>query len=54
MLSLLASGWLDGVPTTLLDDFPDIKAFHNRIAAIPQIAKMYENATGDRVSYKPL
>ena len=54
MLSMLTSGWLEGIPTTLLDDYPTLKEFHNRIAAVPQIAKMYENASGIRLSYKPL
>ena len=54
MLSNLASGWLEGVPTTLLDEHPKLKEYHNRLAAIPQIAKMYEKASGFRIAYKPL
>lgn len=45
----------DGIPTTLLNEFPEIKAYHNRVAALPAVAKMYENVTeGPRLSYKVL
>lgn len=45
---------MDGVPTDLLDSYPVLKCHHNMVAALPPIAKMYEGATGARVSYKPL
>ena len=33
---------------------PQLKAFHNRMAELPAIAKMYEKAEGLRLSYKTL
>lgn len=53
-LSMLVSGFLDGVPKSMLDDYPILKTHHNRIAALPKIAEHYQNAEGLRVSYKPL
>ena len=46
-LSTLRSGWLDGLPTDLLDAFPTVKAFRNRVAAVPEIKAFYDAATDD-------
>jgi glutathione S-transferase len=54
-LSLLVSGFLDGVPKDLLDSYPDLKAFHNRVAALPAVTKMYVSPTSDyALSFRPL
>jgi glutathione S-transferase len=39
------SGFFDGIPATLLDDFPRLAAYHQRIAARPDVAKGYETDT---------
>ncbi|KAL6749860.1 glutathione S-transferase [Haematococcus lacustris] len=53
-LSGLTGGTMDGVPTTLLDDYPVLKAFHSRVAALPPIKAFYEAVTeGPRLAYKP-
>ena len=52
---MLISGFFDGVPKTLLDEYPSLKTHHNRIASLPQIAARYQDvAEGLRVTYKPL
>ncbi|MEW5318083.1 MAG: hypothetical protein WDW38_009336 [Sanguina aurantia] len=40
--SILQSGAMDGIPTTILADFPTIKAHHARMAALPAIATYYK------------
>ena len=53
-LSGMVGGSMDGVPPTLLDDYPELKELHNRVASLPPIAKMYEDVTeGLRLAYKP-
>jgi len=32
---------MDGVPTTVLDDFPAIKAHHNRVAEVEAVKAFY-------------
>jgi hypothetical protein len=55
LLSGLAGGTMDGVPTDLLNAWPTLKAFHNRVAELPAIAQYYAHITeGPRLSYKPL
>lgn len=46
-LSTLQSGWLDGVPTDLLKDYPALKAFRNAIANVPEVAAFYAKETDD-------
>mmetsp|Transcript_30029 Transcript_30029/g.76479 ORF Transcript_30029/g.76479 Transcript_30029/m.76479 type:complete len:217 (-) Transcript_30029:278-928(-) len=55
LTSGLVGGTMDGVPTDLLDAYPVIKAHHNRVAALPTVAKMYEKVTeGPYLAYKAL
>ena len=50
----MVGGSMDGVPPTLLDDYPELKELHNRVASLPPIAKMYEDVTeGLRLAYTP-
>ena len=52
--SNLVGGTYDGIPPTLLDPYPELKALHNRVAVLPTVAKRYENVTeGARLAYKP-
>jgi len=54
IMSLLQSGWLDGVSTDLLKDYPVLKAFRNQVASVEGVKKYYENETeGLRVAFKP-
>ena len=47
-------GAIEGVPPTLLDPYPELKALHNRVAVLLPVAKRYENVTeGLRLAYKP-
>lgn len=46
-LSTLQSGWLDGIPTTILDDYPALKAFRQAIANVPAIKAFYDKETDD-------
>ncbi|KIY99082.1 prostaglandin-H2 D-isomerase [Monoraphidium neglectum] len=55
-LSALISGWLDGVPKTLLNDFPALKAYRNRVASDPRVKAFYEredNQDNIRQAFKP-
>jgi glutathione S-transferase len=38
----LTKGILDGIPTTLLDDFPKLKAYSERFYVIPEVKSWYE------------
>ncbi|GFR53153.1 hypothetical protein Agub_g15873 [Astrephomene gubernaculifera] len=53
-LSNMVCGLLDGVPPTLLDDYPALKSFRNKIASIPEIKAYYEKrGQGARAAFKP-
>ncbi len=39
----LSSGFFDGLPTTLLDSHPGLKAYHTRMATLPPVAKRYQD-----------
>ncbi|KAI8467457.1 MAG: hypothetical protein J3K34DRAFT_430391 [Monoraphidium minutum] len=55
-LSVLVSGWMDGVPKTLLDDYPALKAYRNKVASDPRVKAYYEKADNQddiRVAFKP-
>lgn len=55
-LSTMVSGWMDGVPKTLLDDYPVLKAYRNKVANEPRIKAYYEkpeNQDDVRQAYKP-
>ncbi|GIM13523.1 hypothetical protein Vretimale_16620 [Volvox reticuliferus] len=53
-LSSLISGILPGVPRDLLEDYPVLKAYRNRIASIPAIKEFYEKrGEGFRAAFKP-
>ncbi|GLI67204.1 hypothetical protein VaNZ11_011128, partial [Volvox africanus] len=57
-LSSLISGILPGVPTDLLDGYPELRAFRNKIASIPSIKDYYEKHGGEedgahRAAFKP-
>lgn len=45
VLSLLVSSFLDGVPTTLFDSYPNIQAYKVMVGAHPTIADFYKNET---------
>ncbi|MEW5313932.1 MAG: hypothetical protein WDW38_005463 [Sanguina aurantia] len=46
--SFIQSGFLDGVPLTVLADFPVIKAHHARMAAYPSIAEYYKRTNNPK------
>lgn len=50
-LTTLKSGMLDGVPTTLLDDYTPLKDYRNHIALIDFIQEYY--AAADNSPFKP-
>ncbi|KAI8467458.1 MAG: glutathione S-transferase [Monoraphidium minutum] len=55
-LSMLTCGWMDGVPKTLLDDYPALKAYRNKVASDPRVKAFYEKAENQddiRVGFKP-
>ncbi|EFJ52621.1 hypothetical protein VOLCADRAFT_102603 [Volvox carteri f. nagariensis] len=53
-LSNLVSGFMDGVPKDLLDEYPVLKAFRNKIASIPAVKEHYEkHGEGYRAAFKP-
>lgn len=41
----LSCGLYDGIPTNILDGYPNLRAFHRHIGSIPQIAQGYENVS---------
>lgn len=53
-IGFLTSGFLDGVPAKLMDPYPELKAYHARMAALPAMAKMYGSATGPWATFKQL
>ncbi|GLI67599.1 hypothetical protein VaNZ11_011841 [Volvox africanus] len=53
-LSSLASGGYDGVPTTLLSEYPALKDFRNKIANEPGVKAYYDrHGEGIRAAFKP-
>jgi glutathione S-transferase len=46
-LSALHCGWLDGVPTDLLESYPVLKDFRNSIANLPEVAAFYSKENDD-------
>ncbi|GIL89725.1 hypothetical protein Vretifemale_17499, partial [Volvox reticuliferus] len=53
-LSNIICGFMDGVPRDLLEDYPVLKAYRNRIASIPAIKEFYEKrGEGFRAAFKP-
>lgn len=50
-LCLMQSGFLDGVPTNLLDDYPVLKEYRNRIASLDFVKERY--AETEHTPYKP-
>ncbi|EFJ46564.1 hypothetical protein VOLCADRAFT_109826 [Volvox carteri f. nagariensis] len=53
-LSAIISGVYDGIPPTLLDDYPALKAFRNKIANEPGVKAYYEkHGEGIRAAFKP-
>ncbi|GAX85945.1 hypothetical protein CEUSTIGMA_g13361.t1 [Chlamydomonas eustigma] len=54
-MSGLVGGTMEGIPTDMFNEYPELKAFHKRVAELPPVKKMYENVTeGHRLSYKAL
>lgn len=49
----LKSGWLDGVPTTVLDEFKNLAAHRELIANHPKVKAHYANAEGTWKVYQP-
>jgi hypothetical protein len=55
LVSFLASGFIDGVPPTLFNDYPKLKEHHASIAGLPGVAKYYADVTeGLKLAYKQL
>jgi hypothetical protein len=53
VMCFLISGYMDGVPQDMMEPHPILKEFHARMAALPSIAKFYQEVeTGVRVPYK--
>lgn len=55
-LSVLSSGWMDGVPKDLLDSYPTLKAFRNKVASHPKVKAFYELKENDdeiRKAFRP-
>ncbi|GLC60989.1 hypothetical protein PLESTB_001703300 [Pleodorina starrii] len=53
-LSSVVSGMYDGVPANLLEQYPALKAFRNKVANEPGVKAFYEkNGEGLRASFKP-
>eukprot|EP00775_Hariotina_reticulata_P005347 gene5347-5583_t len=46
-LSVLQSGWLDGVPRDILTSYPVLKEFRNAIATLPEVAAFYAKENDD-------
>lgn len=42
VLRQLKSGRLDGVPTTIVDSYPNLTAFYNRMMDLPAIKAHYD------------
>jgi glutathione S-transferase len=42
VLSAFKSGWLQGIPTDILKDYPACKEFRNKIASLPEVAAYYK------------
>ncbi|KXZ46904.1 hypothetical protein GPECTOR_39g398 [Gonium pectorale] len=50
----LTCGFLDGVPSNLLDEYPVLKEYRNKIASLPGIKEFYEKrGEGLRAAFKP-
>ncbi len=47
VLSTLQSGWLDGLPTDVLDGYPALKEFRESIARLPKIKAFYDKENDD-------
>ncbi|KXZ46903.1 hypothetical protein GPECTOR_39g397 [Gonium pectorale] len=53
-LSGITSPIMDGIPAGLLDEYPVLKAFRNKIAKVPAIKAYYEKyGEGPRASFQP-
>ncbi|KAG2435930.1 hypothetical protein HXX76_007125 [Chlamydomonas incerta] len=53
-LSGITSPIMDGIPKDLLNAYPALKAFRNKVAKLPAIKAYYDRATEEsRASYKP-
>ncbi|KAG2433101.1 hypothetical protein HYH02_012804 [Chlamydomonas schloesseri] len=53
-LTNLTSGMFEGIPKDLLKDYPALKAFRNRVAALPAIKAYYDkDGEGLRAAFKP-
>ncbi|KAG2435931.1 hypothetical protein HXX76_007126 [Chlamydomonas incerta] len=53
-LSAITSSVVDGIPKDLLNAYPALKAFRNKVAKLPAIKAYYDRATEEsRASYKP-
>uniref|UniRef100_A0A7S3R840 GST C-terminal domain-containing protein n=1 Tax=Dunaliella tertiolecta TaxID=3047 RepID=A0A7S3R840_DUNTE len=54
-LSFMVSGFFQGVPSDLYASYPAVRAFHARIASLPEVAEAYKDVTeGPRATYKAL
>lgn len=52
-LGWFKGGAVDGIPTTVLDEYPVLAAFFNRIAGEQPVKEHYADATGARKAYQP-
>mmetsp|Transcript_30252 Transcript_30252/g.77113 ORF Transcript_30252/g.77113 Transcript_30252/m.77113 type:complete len:273 (-) Transcript_30252:824-1642(-) len=53
MLSNINSGFFDGVPKDVYKPYPNVCAFHQRLASLPEVKAVYANAEGARLAFKP-
>jgi glutathione S-transferase len=47
VLAGFKSGWLDGIPKDILNDYPACKEFRNKIANLPEVAAYYKTHDDD-------
>ncbi|PNW71797.1 hypothetical protein CHLRE_16g688550v5 [Chlamydomonas reinhardtii] len=53
-LSNLVCGMFDGIPKNLLDSYPVLKAYRNRVAQVPAIKAFYDkDGEGVRAAFRP-
>ena len=44
---------MTGFPVDLLDSYPYLRGYHNKIASLDKIKAKYANAEGLRLAFKP-
>ena len=51
--SSMISGWYDGIPATLLNNYSNIQKHRAKIASLPEVAAYYADAGPNRATFKP-